>query len=176
MKPSERLTAILYISGVAVYDPCDGRIMRRMSDGMTGAELADSISKAIAWRNSLNACIEAMSAVLDSGETVEDHKARIEYENQNPCEAVENHGWMAIEDFAELCDKSDTGFYSRIKNLKGRIVRPKARDQKRLLGNEWTKYPERFEHWGDYFDFADNWTDALAQVRKEQANAMERRP
>ena len=145
----------------------EGRWVTSLSESsMTGAELAVRINEAREFHAKLGTCISAMEGVLDSGETVDEYKARIAAEDANPAPAAKAAGWFAIEDFAELCDPGPHGFRKRIAGLSGLIVRPPCDATfRRLIGTGWREYPERFEYWGDHFRHADNWTDALRQTR-----------
>jgi hypothetical protein len=145
----------------------EGRFVTALSErSMTGIELALRINEVREFYAKLGKCIEAMERVLDSGETVDEYRTRIAAEDADPASAAKAAGWFAIEDFAELCDPGPTGFRKRIAGARGQIVRPNDEATfQRLTGTGWREYPERFEYWGDYFRFADNWTDALRQVR-----------
>lgn len=145
----------------------DGRFITALSEAsMTGVELALRIGEAREFYAKLGTCIAAMEGVLDTGETVDEYKARIAAEDADPAPAAKAAGWFAIEDFAELCDPGPTGFRKHIAGMRGKIVKPSDETAcRRLLGTGWREYPERFEYWGDHFRHADDWTDALRQAR-----------
>jgi hypothetical protein len=170
MSTAHRLQQKISTIGVLMTG-LDGRTYRSIgrADPITGLELAQRIDAAVRLRDNLNASIEAMTNALDHGETVEEREARIAAEDADPKAAAQKHGWYSIEDFALLCDPGDDGFRRRIASCKGQIVKPTNEATcRRLLGTGWAKYPERGEYWADWFDFADNWTDALKKAREAQ--------
>ena len=174
MKPklSERLDAVIVTTHVPVWRT-GGEVQTFYSDSrLTGAELVERIAGAKVIRDRLNKSIAAMEDTLDNGETVADRELRIEMETRYPEATSRSHGWYSIEDFAAICDKTPTGFYKRISSCRGHIVKPRPRMLEKLLGNGWNEYPERCEHWGDHFDFAENWEEALKRVRAEQIRAL----
>lgn len=166
MTHSKRMQQMLRTTHRPIWQ--EGRWVTALSEAsMTGAELALRINEAREFHAKLGTCIAAMENVLDSGETVDEYQSRIAAENADPATAAKAAGWFAIEDFAELCDPSPTGFRKRIASLRGLIVRPSDEAMfQRLIGTGWREYPERFEYWGDHFHHADNWTDALSQARR----------
>jgi len=164
MKPSERLQANIVTTHLPIYS--GGKIGAYQSPhSLTGAQLGESLMIARRFRDRLDLCIKAMSDALDHGETVEEREARIAVEDAYPKAAAQSMGWYAIEDFAAICDQSETGFASRINHFKGKIIKPRDEDRTRLLGNSWKKYPERYEHWADHFEHATDWTEALNKAR-----------
>ena len=171
MRLSERLNAVIVTTHIPVWRT-GSEIQTFTSDSrLTGAELAERIAGAIKVRDRLNKSIDAMEDILDFGETVKDRELRMEMEDRYPEANARSNGWHTTETFAELCDKSETGFYKRIANCRGHILKPHPRMVEKLLGNGWAQYPERCEHWGDHFRFADNWEEALKLVRAEQVRA-----
>jgi hypothetical protein len=167
MKHSDRMTQVLYVSGVPLW--IDGSITNTLSDkGITGAELAQRLEQARAWRARLDECIAGMAAILDDGETVDERRARIEAEDADPKTAAQALGWFAIEDFAALCDGGPTGFRKHISACRGQIVRPSSEaSRKHLIGTGWPEYPGSSFYWADHFQHAETWTEALAKARKD---------
>lgn len=165
MSITQRLLSTLVTTGVPIFQ--EGVIRTHTPGKMTGLELAHQISKALEFQAKLTASIEQMNRALESGETVEERAARIRAEDADPKTAAESMGWYAIEDFAKLCNASDTGFRKRIDSCRGQIVMPHPVSKERLIsGTNWRQYPDRSEHWGDWFAFADTWKEALERSRK----------
>lgn len=167
MKLSDRLHVRIDVTGLPIWTKTG--ISRPLSpSSLTGAELVGLIADATAQRSAIDSAIWAMSRALDCGETTEERVARIATEDADPKAAAEARGWYAIEDFAELCDKSETGFYWRISGIKGQIVKPSQHSLEKMLRGTWNRYPSRAEFWGDHFKTADSWAEALRLSRVEE--------
>lgn len=172
MSLSQRLQLELITTDVPIWcGSAHGVRTIHSRDTTHASTLASRLADAISYRKQLDACITAMARVLDEGETVEENAARIAAEDADPQAAATRMGWYRIEDFAQLCDKSETGFYNRIANCRGQIVKPDAAAVPHLLGTKWKKYPERSEFWGDYFRFAETWEEALRRARVDETEA-----
>lgn len=165
MNITQRLATTLVTTGIPIFR--EGSFTTHSPGKMTGLELAQQISHALEFQEKLAASIERMNQVLESGETVDERKARIEAEDADPKTAAESMGWYAIEDFAKLCNDTVTGFRKRIDSCRGQIVLPHPASKERLIsGTNWRQYPERQEYWGDWFAFADTWKEALERSRR----------
>lgn len=169
MSFSARLQQMLRTTRVPIW--MDGRIVRHLSESsMTGAQLTIALQEARRFKAGLDECVVAMEKLLDEGETVEEHKARIAAEDADPATAAKAMGWFAIEDFAALCGVGPTGFARHISGLHGQIVKPRSElDFKRMVSGTWHRCPSSGFYYADYFHFAESWTDALAKARKEQS-------
>lgn len=172
MNHSERMLQTLRITGKSVWK--DGRIVTFTSNAvLTGVALAQCLEQAVDFRERLVKCIESMKALLDEGETMDEWKARIAAEDADPKTAAQGMGWFAIEDFAAICDPGPTGFRRRIEGVHGQIVKPRSEATlQQLLGTTWPQYPGRGFSWADWFQFAESWTDALQQARKDAEQVM----
>lgn len=172
MSLSQRLQLELITTDVPIWCGSAHGIRTMLSRDTTHASiLASRLADAISYRKQLDACIAAMARVLDEGETAEEQAARIAAEDADPQAAATRMGWYRIEDFAQLCDKSDSGFYGRISGCTGQIVQPEPLKLERLLGTGWRQYPERFEAWQDHFRFAKTWAEALQRARIDETEA-----
>jgi hypothetical protein len=170
MNVEQRAQLQIRVTGYPVWE--NGNVTTHLSETVRrGTMLMGAIAQAINVRDNISKCIEAMSELLVTGETMEEYEDRIAAEDAEPRSHAT--GWFLIEEFAAACDPGPTGFQKFIKNIKGRIVRP--RGHARMIGTNWPQYPSSGFHWADYFDFADSWHEALAIVRKERAAELRAR-